>query len=118
MISTFYIYVDGSDLAEIASGLRTRIEDFVSFYGGRVRVVEQRRRSGWDLGVNFEFDSLADAEKKDLLLFFQNLSAEFDRDFIIGGELPHGLTEDLVTLAPTESLEPAIVLLTSHAPKG
>lgn len=91
MIETFYIYADGSDLDEIAPELRARIEAFVTPYSGRVRVVDQREERkeestnwpDWDLGVNFESETLSDAEKKDLLLFFQQLSAEFGRDFVV-----------------------------------
>ncbi len=124
MISTFYIYADGNDLDDIAAEVRSRIEAFVEPYRGRVRVVDQRAEEvstdlpDWDLGVNFEFESLTDAEKKDLLLFFQFLSAEFDRDFILGGALPHGLSEDFVSVSATESLEPAIDLLTGNEKSG
>ena len=40
MITTFYIYVDGSDLVDIAVDVRTRIEIFVEPYQGRVRIVD------------------------------------------------------------------------------
>ena len=82
MPQTFYIYVDGYDLDEIAPALRARIEAFVARYGGRVQVVDQREEAeadsadlpAWDLGVNFEFKSVTIAEKKELALFFQGLS--------------------------------------------
>ena len=124
MISTFYIYADGNDLESIAAEVRSRIETFVEPYRGRVRVVDQRAEEvaaelpDWDLGVNFEFESLTDAEKKDLLLFFQCLSAEFGRDFILGGALPHGLSEDFVSISAAESLEPAIDVLTANEKRG
>ena len=122
MIETFYIYVDGSDLGEIAAELRTRIEAFVAPYAGRVRVVDQRADGAqgsvdlpdWDLGINFEVDALTDAEKKDLLLFFQSLSAEFGRDFVLGGALPHGQSEDFLAVSAGEALDRAIDLLISN----
>ena len=118
MITTFYIYVDGSDLDEIAPELRARIDSFVVPYRGRVRVVDQRGEVGvsddlpdWDLGVNFDLEALTPAERKDLLLFFQNLSGEFGRDFILGGVLPQSQTDDFVAISAGESLDPAIALL-------
>ena len=117
VISTFYIYADGNDLDEVALDMRLRIEAFIAPYGSRVRVVDQRREEkedstdlpDWDLGVNFEIESLADVEKKDLLLFFQNLSAQFDRDFILGGVSPYGQADDFLSVSAAEPLEPAIV---------
>ena len=126
MIETFYIYVDGSDLDEVAPELRARIETFVAPYGGRVRVVDQRDEDeqgsaglpDWDLGVNFEFDALTDAEKKDLLLFFQSLSAEFGREFVLGGAVSHGGGDDFITIAAGVSLDPAIDLLAANEKTG
>lgn len=126
MISTFYIYVDGCDLDEIGSTLRIRIESFVEPYGGRVRVVDQRGEMdaessdlpAWDLGVNFDRASLTDAEAKDLLLFFQSLSNEFGRDFVVGGASPQRLPEDFVFVSAALPLEPAIRLLSSHGSSG
>ncbi len=115
MISTFYIYADGHDLDGIATELRARIEAFVSPYQDRVRLIDQRSTDSldWDLGVNFEFEMLTNAEKKDLLLFFQCLSAEFDRDFVVGGALPHGLSDDFLSISKNESIESAINILTA-----
>jgi hypothetical protein len=120
VISTFYIYVDGSDLDEIAPEIRAHIDSFVAPYRGRVRVVDQRSDSGvsedlpdWDLGVNFEVAALTITERKDLLLFFQSLSGEFGRDFVLGGVLPQNQTEDHMAISAGESLDPAIALLCS-----
>lgn len=126
MIETFYIYVDGSDLDEVAPELRSRIETFVEPYRGRVRVVDQRAEEDeasvdlpdWDLGVNFEFEALTDAEKKDLVLFFQTLSGEFTRDFILGGVLPRGQTDDLVGITAGESLDGAFDVLLANEKRG
>jgi hypothetical protein len=127
VISTFYIYADGADLEDIAFEMRARIEKFIEPYQGRVRVVDQREEKekeespelpDWDLGVNFEIESLSDVEKKDLLLFFHSLSAEFGRDFILGGALPHGLSGDFVSVSAAEPLEPAIDLLLAYEKKG
>ena len=126
MSETFYIYVDGSDLDGVAPELRSRIEAFVEPYRGRVRVVDQRAEEDkasadlpdWDLGVNFEFEALTDAEKKDLVLFFQSLSAEFGRDFILGGVLPHGQTEDLVGITADESLQGVFDVLFANETGG
>lgn len=126
MTRTFYLYVDGYDLHEIASDLRTRIESFVAQHRGRVRVVDQREDADeaspdlppWDLGVNFDFGALADGEKKDLLLFFQKLSDEFGRDFVVGRTSVYGFPEDFVFLLPGDTIEPAFALLTADAKKG
>ncbi len=126
MIATFYIYADGFDLDEIAPELLARIEAFVAPYSGRVRVVDQREERkkespdwpDWDLGVNFEFETLTTAERKDLLLFFQHLSSEFGRDFIVGGVLPSGQTEDFVSVSSGETLDQAFDLLLTHEKKG
>jgi hypothetical protein len=119
MTSTCHIYVDGSDLGEIAPELRERIEAFVQPYQGRVRIVDQPGTQPadavdlptWDLGVNFEFQALTQAEKKELLVFFQSLSAEFDRDFVLGGGLAAGQSEEVVTIAVGLSLKPALEFL-------
>jgi len=126
VISTFYIYIDGSDLDEIALELRARIEAFVELYRGRVRVVDQRAEEDdvsadlpdWDLGVNFEIEALRDAEKRDLLLFFQALSSDFGRDFVLGGVLPLGQTDDLVSITAGESLDGAFDVLLAHEKRG
>ena len=106
--------------------MRSRIEEFIAPYGGRVRIVDQRREEkedsadlpDWDLGVNFEIESVADAEKKDLLLFFQTLSAQFDRDFILGGVSPYGQADDFLSVSAGEPLEPAIDLLLANEKRG
>jgi hypothetical protein len=125
-VRTLYIYVDGSDLDEVAPDLRYRIEAFVAPYGGRVRVVDQRKEEepgpgdlpDWDLGVNFELDALTDSEKKDLLLFFQSLSAEFRREFVLGGALPHGQGDDFLTITAGDPLDSAIHLLFANEKPG
>ena len=118
MIATFYIYVDGSDLDEIAPELRARIDSFVAPYKGRVRVVDQRGKVGvsddlpdWDLGVNFELVVLTIAERKDLLQFFQILSGEIGRDFVLGGILQQNQTDDFMAISAGASLASAIDLL-------
>jgi hypothetical protein len=121
MVSTFFIYADAPNLREIAEEIRERIEMFIAPYSGRVRLVDQREETAvhatatelqnWDLGINFEFDALAEVEKRDLVLFFQQLSAEFGIDFTLGGALEHGLAEEFLTISAAESLEPAIELL-------
>ena len=68
--------------------------------------------------MNFECESLTDAEKKDVLLFFQSLSGEFGRAFVVGGSLPHGLSEDFVTVSAAHSLELAIDLLSADGKSG
>jgi len=106
--------------------LRLRIEAFVAPYGSRVRVVDQREAEktnsddlpDWDLGVNFEFDALSDAEKKDIALFFQSLSGEFGRDFIIGGVLPSGQTDDFIAISAAESLDPILKILIGNENHG
>jgi hypothetical protein len=125
VITAFSIYADGADLAEIALTLRSRIEGFVAPYGTRVRVLDRRRGdlpagvADWHLGVNFEIEALADDEKSDLLLFFQSLSIEFGRDFIVGGALPHGQFEDFAWVSAGESLEQAFdLLLGTESPLG
>jgi hypothetical protein len=125
VITTFYIYADGSNLGEIAPALRSRIEGFVAPSGARVRVVDQRRGdlaagiAHWHLGVNFEINALPNDERSDLLLFFQNLSIEFGCDFIVGGALPHGQFEDFAWVSAGESLEKAFeLLLRNEAPAG
>ena len=122
MSATFYIYCDGSDLEDIAADMCSKIEDFIALYGGRVALVNQRAEKkteeadspDWDLGVNFEDEELAEAEKKDLLLFFQSLAAEFGRDFVLGGRFPDRMPEDLVTVSAAVSLDEAIALLGSN----
>ncbi len=126
MIPTFYIYVDGCDLCEIALNLRARIESFVASYDGRVRVVDQREQAkdsspdlpAWDLGVNFEFESLVEAEKKELLLFFWSLSAEFGRDFVVGRTSVYGFPEDFVFIMAAEPIKPALDFLTANKRKA
>lgn len=118
MSPTIYIYSDGADIEDTASSMRLRIEQFVELYAGRVRVVDQRHDQNagpglpdWDFGVNFEDDSLTSEEKKDLLLFFQSLSAEFDRDFVVGITTPFGQTDDIASVSRNEPLEPVIKAL-------
>jgi hypothetical protein len=123
---TFYIYVDGYDLEEIAPVLRLRIESFAARYGVRVQVVDRREETeadsldlpAWDLGVNFEFKSLTPAEKKELALFFQGLSVEFSRDFVVGRTLSSGLPEDFVFILAAEPIAPVLELLAVDEERG
>jgi hypothetical protein len=120
MSFTCYIYADGPDLTEIAPELRERVQGFVAPYHGKVRLVDQRTAdaadgadaAAWDLGVNFEAAALSEAERKELLVFFQSLSAEFERDFSLG-VLAGSRGDDLVTIAVGISLKPALEILQS-----
>ena len=111
---------------DCALELRLRIESFIAPYGSRVRVVDQREEekpnSGdlpdWDLGVNFEFDALSDVEKKDIALFFQSLSSEFGRDFVVGGVLPNGQADDFIAISAGESLDPILKVLIGNENGG
>ena len=126
MSTTFYIYSDGADIEATAPEMRERIEGFIGAYAGRVRVVDRREEKkdqgpdlpDWEFGVNFEGDRLTDAEKKDLLLFFQSLSAEFSRDFVVGFATRHGQSEDIAFVSAADSLEPAIEVLLETAKRG
>ena len=125
MISTFYIYAEGYDLDEIALDLHLQIEAFIAPYDGRVRLVDQRQEKAsstdlpnWDLGVNFEIDALTDVERKDILLFFQGLSGEFGRDFIVGGVSLQGQADDCLAISAGGSLDPAIELLLANEKTG
>jgi hypothetical protein len=119
MIETVYIYVDGCDLAEISGQLIHRIEQFSEPFRGLLRLVDQRGEIAsddlpdWDLGVNFDINALTDDEAKHILLFFQSLTKEFSRDFVLGSEQPTGLGEDLFAITATGSIEEALAFLTS-----
>jgi hypothetical protein len=123
---TFYIYSDGADIEATAPEMCERIEGFVAAYAGRVRFVDQRDEKKdhgsdlphWEFGVNFEDDRLTDAEKKDLLLFFQSLSAEFSRDFVVGFSTRHGESEDITFVSAADSLEPVIEVLLEATKTG
>jgi len=117
---TFYIYVDGCDLGEIADSLVDCIAGFVARFDDRVSVVNQRQEPPtnpvdlplWDIGVNFDSDSLSGDEVGALLAFFQRLSVDFRRDFILGGLSAHGQSDDFHTISGTASIEPAISTVT------
>ncbi len=119
MIETVYIYVDGSDLAEISEQLIRRIEKFSEPFRGLLRLVDQRSEITsndlpfWDLGINFDVNALTDEEAKRVLLFFRSLAQEFSREFVLGLEQSSGLGEDLFEITATASIEEALKFLTS-----
>jgi len=114
--TTFYIYLDGADIEEIAPAMREKIEAFVGAYGDRVLVVDQREEKAkedgdlpdWEFGVNFESDALSDSEKRDLLFFFQTLGSDFGRGFVVGFVTRHGQTEDIAFVSPDDSFDQAL----------
>jgi hypothetical protein len=104
---TLFVYVDGSDLDEIADLLMRRFTDFVQRWDvATARVVNDRRppspglREGdfpdWDLGLNFTIDRLPRAKIEELVTFLSRLARETNREFIIGG--PNG--EDWFSVQP------------------
>lgn len=118
---TLYAYVDGADLAEVASALDQGFRAFVEsrkWTCGNAWVVNQRSgdetcsRPGdiplWDLGLNLELPDpgseqagwFADVEA--IARFLGRLQGDYGRDFVIGIVDAHsGSREDLFGICDT-----------------
>ena len=112
---TFYAYVDGADLEDVADMLDARFDEFIAsrnWVAGCASVVNQRHGEEtctqpgdlplWDLGLNLELPDpgterpgwFADVEA--IAQFLGTLHQQFGRDFIIGiADSQTRITEDL-----------------------
>ena len=90
-----YVYVDGSDLADIETTLLSRFSEFVAGWGvDTARVVNLKRppapdlRDGdlpdWNLGLNFTADRISREKIQELVRFLNNSAKETGREFVIG----------------------------------
>ena len=115
---TLYAYVDGYDLDEVATDIKSRIEEFLDTTAWRYakpRMVNQRRlndpslRPGdlpdWDLGLNIDLPDppveppgwFADVER--IANFLADLRDISGRDFIIGiVDSERKISEDLFSI--------------------
>ena len=118
---TLYAYVDGADLAEVASALEQRLRAFVDsrkWTCGNAWVVNQRSggetcsRPGditlWDLGLNLELPDPGSEQPgwfagvEAVARFLGQLQGDYGRDFVIGiADARSGSSEDLFGISDT-----------------
>ncbi len=90
-----YVYVDGSDLAEVETNLMQRFTQFSRDWGvPTVRVVNDKYPHTddlkeddlpqWNLGLNFDVEQLPREKIESLVLFLQMAAKETQREFAIG----------------------------------
>ena len=99
-----YIYIDGSDLDEIAEPIENSIRGWIANGYDKVSLVNQRDMEAvglseadlpdWDLGVNIKVKGKS--ELKEPLNFLYSLAKKYKRDFVIGIFDPQsGVAEDV-----------------------
>ena len=113
---TLFLYVDGSDLHEVAPVLRARFQNFVErqeFVAHDVWFVEQTRTDDptlgpedlpdWELGLNLQRkDATGDRpanwfdDVTAVLSLAQLLSVETKRSFVLGASFEDATAEDLI----------------------
>ncbi len=87
-----YIYIDGSDLDEIAGGISSSIEDWLSKSKTQAVLVNQIHESDetmreedlpdWDLGIIIKINK--GKKLKEPLNYLYGLAKEYKRDFVLG----------------------------------
>ncbi len=87
-----YIYIDGSDLEEIADGISSSIESWLSESKAQAVLVNQisepdetmcnKDLPDWELGINIKI--CKGKELKGPLNFLYGLAKEYKRDFVLG----------------------------------
>ena len=94
-----YVYVDGSDLADVEGELLPAFEAFArTWQVESARVINDRYERtpdlrpedlpAWNLGLNLEFDRLPRRRFEELIAFLAGLSEKTGREFVIGGWSP------------------------------
>lgn len=132
---TLYIYVDGSDLDEVAAPMEQEVNLYVQSitWPRPTWVVNQKHPPDpsigpgdlpdWDLGVNHEFPDPGKETPgwfkvvEQLVEFFGGLSEAFDRRFVVGiADSQTGVTEDLHSISGKEVDLPRLRLIVGIEP--
>ena len=112
-----YILTDGFDLDDCAGHIAERTENFIAPYAGRTSFINEQSSSSsqpddypeWNLGIQFEFDALSPSERRDIILFFYQLSTEIGRSFVLGGRRANGdESEDWHFIDANDPIEPIL----------
>lgn len=88
-----YVYVDGYDLHDVAGPIKRRLSEIASSFP-QVRIIDGRSERTsemhpedlptWNLGLNFDLDSVSASIVPRLLERIRSLSGESGRDFAVG----------------------------------
>lgn len=101
-MAQIYVYVDGSDLGDVESVLLPGFENFAKTWDVEsVRVINDKYPRtadlgpeglpDWNLGINFESESLPVSKIEQLMVFLSEISAESNREFVIGAWNPQAM---------------------------
>jgi len=107
-----YIYVDGSDLNDVADLLLRRLGEIAREFP-HIRVIDDRLEKTpdmhpddlpqWNLGLNFDLDHLSVCQVPRLLESIQSLARESGRDFAVGYYDGHPkIDEDIGFIKPAK----------------
>ena len=116
-----YILADVFDLEDCAALITERAERFIMPYAGRALFINERSTNpslstdypDWHLGIQFRFEALTPSERKDVILFFHQLSAEIGRAFVLGGRGARGgESEDWHFIDANSSIDPILDFVT------
>ncbi|WP_426341352.1 hypothetical protein ACN9MZ_06185 [Pseudoduganella sp. S-14] len=106
-MNQIYAYVDGSDLHEVENLLLPRFSDFIAKWGvpsaavvndklARSEIHQSQDLPDWNIGLNFDVETLSPARIEELLKFLADLVTRTGREFAIGvWHQNEGLGEDL-----------------------
>lgn len=123
-----YIYVDGSDLHEVAELLLRRLGEITREFP-RVRVVDDRFEKtpdmlpddlpDWNLGLNFDLDCVTVGYAPRLLESIRSLAQESGRDFAVGYyDRGSKIDEDIGFIEPAKDFTGIPRVLESLAQNG
>ena len=123
-----YIYVDGSDLDDVADLLLKRFAEIARTLP-QARVVDDRFERtpdmdpddfpDWNLGLNFDLDRASISLVPGLLESVRSLAKESDRDFVVGYYDKHSkIDEDIGFIQPAKDFSRICSFLELLAQKG
>ncbi len=118
-----YILADGFDLEDCAALITERAKRFIFPYTGRILFINERIATpspssdypDWHLGIQFQFEALNPSERRDVILFFHQLSFEIGRAFVFGGRAAKGgESEDWHFIDANSSIDPVLNFVTKR----
>jgi hypothetical protein len=123
-----YIYVDGSDLHDVADLLLRRLSQVASEFP-QVRVIDDRFEKtpdmhpddlpDWNLGLNFDLDHVGVCHVPRLLESIRSLAQESGRDFAVGYyDRGSKIDEDIGFIEPAKDFSSISRVLESLAQNG
>jgi len=91
-ITSLYIYIDGSDLNDVADKIESSIETWLNNTDFDAIIVNQKHErtpdlknadlTDWDLGINLNYDQLS--KLNEIANYLYSLAIKYNRNFALG----------------------------------